>query len=130
MEKARATFSKRERIVSKKLVEELFDRGNSHALTAFPLRMVYMLRERAQGDEPVQVLISVPKKRLRHAVDRNRVKRQVREAYRQNKQTLLDVVPEGQQMVAAFVWQSEQLSPTASVEGRVKNLLRRAAERL
>ena len=127
MEKARATFSKRERIVSKKLVEELFDRGNSHALTAFPLRMVYMLRERAQGDEPVQVLIS---KRLRHAVDRNRVKRQVREAYRQNKQTLLDVVPEGQQMVAAFVWQSEQLSPTASVEGRVKNLLRRAAERL
>lgn len=130
VETARATFRKRERIVSEKLMEELFSGGNSHALTAFPLRAVYLQKDRNAGDEPVQVLVSVPKKRLRHAVDRNRVKRQVRESYRLNKQALLSMLPCDKRLLLAFVWQSDRLSPTEEVENRVKNLLRRMAERL
>lgn len=130
VETARATFRKRERIVSEKLMEELFGGGNSHALTAFPLRAVYLQKDRNAGDEPVQVLVSVPKKRLRHAVDRNRVKRQVRESYRLNKQALLSMLPCDKRLLLAFVWQSDRLSPTEEVESRVKNLLRRMAERL
>ena len=130
VETARATFRKRERIVSEKLMEELFSGGNSHALTAFPLRAVYLQKDRNTGDEPVQVLVSVPKKRLRHAVDRNRVKRQVRESYRLNKQALLSMLPCDKRLLLAFVWQSDRLSPTEEVESRVKNLLRRMAERL
>lgn len=130
VETARATFRKRERIVSEKLMEELFSGDNSHALTAFPLRAVYLQKDRNAGDEPVQVLVSVPKKRLRHAVDRNRVKRQVRESYRLNKQALLSMLPCDKRLLLAFVWQSDRLSPTEEVESRVKNLLRRMAERL
>jgi ribonuclease P protein component len=130
VETARATFRKRERIVSEKLMEELFSGGNSHALTAFPLRAVYLQKDRNAGDEPVQVLVSVPKKRLRHAVDRNRVKRQVRESYRLNKQALLSMLPCDKRLLLAFVWQSDRLSPTEEVESRVNNLLRRMAERL
>lgn len=130
VETARATFRKRERIVSEKLMEELFSGGNSHALTAFPLRAVYLQKDRNADDEPVQVLVSVPKKRLRHAVDRNRVKRQVRESYRLNKQALLSMLPCDKRLLLAFVWQSDRLSPTEEVESRVKNLLRRMAERL
>ena len=130
VETARATFRKRERIVSEKLMEELFSGGNSHALTAFPLRAVYLQKDRNAGDELVQVLVSVPKKRLRHAVDRNRVKRQVRESYRLNKQALLSMLPCDKRLLLAFVWQSDRLSPTEEVESRVKNLLRRMAERL
>ena len=130
VETARATFRKRERIVSEKLMEELFSGGNSHALTAFPLRAVYLQKDRNAGDEPVQVLVSVPKKRLRHAVDRNRVKRQVRESYRLNKQALFSILPCDKRLLLAFVWQSDRLSPTEEVESRVKNLLRRMAERL
>ena len=78
MEGVRATFSKRERLVSQRLIEMLFGQSANKSLAAFPLRVVYHLRKRQEGDEPVQMLVSVPKKRFHHAVDRNRVKRQVR----------------------------------------------------
>ena len=80
-------------MVSMALTEELFTSGQSKSLTAFPLRAVYLLKS---GNPTIQVLISVPKKKLRHAVDRNRVKRQIREAYRHSRQPLLNMIPEGQ----------------------------------
>ena len=105
---APARFQKQERIVSQKLIEELFGGGQSHTLAAFPLRAVYMQQERQDRSEPVKVLISVPKKRLHHAVDRNRAKRQVREAYRLQKQVLIEKIPEGKAIDIAG-------SPTAPV---------------
>ena len=76
------TFKKEERIVSNLLIETLFEKGNSQSLSAYPLRAVYLRTEHRKGCAPVQLLISVPKKKFKHAVDRNRVKRQIREAYR------------------------------------------------
>ena len=127
---APARFQKQERIVSQKLIEELFGGGKSHSLAAFPLRVVYMQQERQDRQEPVEVLISVPKKRLHHAVDRNRAKRQIREAYRLQKQLLTEKMAQGQTVDIAFVWLSDQLLPSAEVNGRMKNLLERIAKRI
>jgi ribonuclease P protein component len=127
---APARFRKKERIVSQKLIEELFGGGKSHSLAAFPLRVVYMQLERQDRQEPVEVLISVPKKRLHHAVDRNRAKRQIREAYRLQKQLLTEKMAQGQTVDIAFVWLSDQLLPSAEVNGRMKNLLERIAKRI
>ena len=127
---APARFQKQERIVSQKLIEELFGGGKSHSLAAFPLRVVYMQLERQDRQEPVEVLISVPKKRLHHAVDRNRAKRQIREAYRLQKQLLTEKMAQGQTVDIAFVWLSDQLLPSAEVNGRMKNLLERIAKRI
>lgn len=130
-EKRSATFRKPERMVSQKLIDELFGGGHSHSLAAFPLRMVYMVRERHQGAEPVQLLVSVPKKHLHHAVDRNRTKRQLREAYRLNKHLVLDALPADKQLAVALVWLSDRLQPTDRVvRPRVVNLLRRMTEKL
>ncbi len=130
-EKRSATFRKPERMVSQKLIDELFGGGHSHSLAAFPLRMVYMVRERQQGAEPVQLLVSVPKKHLHHAVDRNRTKRQLREAYRLNKHLVLDALPADKQLAVALVWLSDRLQPTDRVvRPRVVNLLRRMTEKL
>ena len=52
-------------------------------------------------------MVSVPKRCLKHAVDRNRVKRQVREAYRTNKHLLQP--KEGQALLIAFIWMDNQL---------------------
>ena len=123
----RFTFRKRERIVSLKLIESLFGGGCSQSVAAFPLRAVYMLTERQTGDTPVQLLISVPKKRFKHAVDRNRVKRQIREAYRHHKHLLSETVPEGKQLLIAFIWLSDKHSTTQEVEKRVVSLLQRMA---
>lgn len=130
MEGVRATFSKRERLVSQRLIDLLFGQSASHSLAAFPLRVVYHLRPRQAGDEPVQMLVSVPKKRFHHAVDRNRVKRQVREAYRDRKQALYDAVPDDHALLVAFVWLSDRHLPTADVAARVGNLLERLVARI
>ena len=130
MEGVRATFKKRERLVSQRLIDMLFGQSASKSLTAFPLRVVYNLRERQEGDEPVQMLVSVPKKRFHHAVDRNRVKRQVREAYRQRKQRLYDALPSDKALLVAFVWLSDRHLSTAEVTARVETLIQRLSERL
>ena len=127
---AAPTFRKWERIISKKQIESLFEGGESQSLAAFPLRVVYQKTDRRQSNAPAQILISVPKKRFKHAVDRNRVKRQVREAYRLHKQLLLEVIPDDKQLAIAFIWLSDKLCPTAEVEKRVISLLRRIAEKL
>ena len=126
----RFTFRKRERMVSLKLIESLFGGGCSQSVAAFPLRAVYMLSERQRDDAPVQLLISVPKKCFHHAVDRNRVKRQVREAFRQHKDLLCQVVPEGQRLLLAFIWLSDEHRPSKEIEGRIVSLMRRISEKI
>ena len=126
----RFTFRKRERIVSLKLIESLFGGGCSQSVAAFPLRAVYMLTERQTGDTPVQLLISVPKKRFKHAVDRNRVKRQIREAFRQHKDLLYHVLSDNQRLLLAFIWLSDEHRSSKEVEGRIVTLMRRIGEKL
>ena len=127
---APARFQKQERIVSQKLIEELFGGGQSQSMAAFPLRAVYMQKERQDRSEPVEVLISVPKKRLHHAVDRNRAKRQIREAYRLQKQLLIDKIPEGQAIDIAFIWLSDRPCATADISNKVRSLLERIAKKI
>ena len=126
----RSTFRKRERIASLKMIETLFGGGCSQSVAAFPLRAVYMFTERQTGDTPVQLLISVPKKRFKHAVDRNRVKRQIREAFRQHKDLLYHVLPDNQRLLLAFIWLSDEHRPSKEVEGRIVTLMRRIGEKL
>ncbi|MCJ8164836.1 ribonuclease P protein component [Pontibacter sp. E15-1] len=79
------TFSKEERLCSKRLIALLFSKGSSFNL--YPLRFVYHTPQDAPPAQ-TQVLISVSKRYFKRATDRNRLKRQIREAYRLNKQVL------------------------------------------
>ena len=117
-------------MVSLKLIETLFGGGCSQSVAAFPLRAVYMLSERQPDDAPVQLLISVPKKRFKHAVDRNRVKRQVREAFRQHKDLLNRALPDTHRLLLAFIWLSDEHRPTKEVSQRVVGLMRRIGEKV
>lgn len=82
-------LTKEERLSSKQVIDRLFS-GGSGSMAVYPLRVVWMVTTRQPDDQtpPVRMLVSVPKKRFRHAVDRNRLKRQVREAFRLNKHIL------------------------------------------
>ncbi len=125
------TFRKAERICSRKLIERLFGGGCSRAMTAFPIRLVYMKTETCEGQPPVQVLMSVSKKHFKSAVKRNRVKRQLREAYRKNKFVLYKALKrhEGVGIAMAFIWIDDKLYPSVDVEKKVVNLLNRLSER-
>ena len=123
------TLDKRERLNSRILIEKLFS-GGSKSLPVFPLRVVYMAVEGAHLPE-LSLLISVPKKRFKRAVKRNRVKRQIREAFRKNKHILLDVLaPSNRKLALAFIWIDNELHASPEVETKVQKLLQILAERL
>jgi len=124
-ESASLTFSKRERIVSRKLIEQLFSKGSSQSMSAFPLRIVYIQKER--DGEPLQVLVSVSKRHFKHAVDRNRVKRQIREAYRLNRHLLAQRIPEGISIALAFIWLSDEHCDSQRIEKSVSRLMEKVA---
>lgn len=129
----RNTFSKAERITAKRLVDRLFAGGNP-SMAAFPLRAVYMPLPPDSEWIPaeaadVSVLVSVPKRRLHHAVDRNRMKRQIREAYRLNKHSLLSLMAERRcRLAVAFVCISDKPCATPQVEHAMQRILRRIGE--
>lgn len=131
MEQQRShTFSKAERLCSKKLIERLFG-GEGKSFPAFPLRVVYMPLTEEEMAADVSILVSVPKKRFKRAVKRNRVKRQVREAYRRNKHILTEALAaqEGApRMALAFIWLDGKLHPSVEVEQKVNKLLHHIAE--
>jgi ribonuclease P protein component len=76
------TYSRIEKLKSKKLFEKLFAEGKS--VTQFPLRMVYVKTNAAQT-VPFKTGVTVTKRKFKSAVKRNRIKRVLREAYRLNK---------------------------------------------
>lgn len=124
----RFTLSKEERICSKKLINELFS-GNGRSMTAFPLRVVFMKRTIVDEQPRAAMLVSVPKRYFKHAVDRNRVKRQVREAFRRNKSIITQNLTDDHEAVAmAFVWLTNEKFPSSEVENRMVRLLTRISE--
>lgn len=75
-------YSKKDKLKSKKLIEQLFTEGK--AVTVFPMRLVYLKTE-FDDDSILKTGVSVSKRLHKNAVDRNRIKRLLREAYRLNK---------------------------------------------
>lgn len=125
------TLTKEERICSKKLIEALFAGNGSRSMTSYPIRAVFLEQKSAEGEPPVQLLVSVPKRCFKRAVKRNRVKRQIREAFRRNKHILADAMTDsGRAVAVALIWMSADLSATHLVETKVKDLLVRIKERL
>ena len=112
------TFKKNERITGEKRIESLFSNGQS--FVSFPMRVIFVKTASVADLPPVSILVSVPKKRIKSAVLRNRVKRLIRETYRLNKHLItigdyrLDV---------AFVYVKDELSDYATIEkGMLKAL--------
>ena len=116
-------LGKGHRLCAKIAVDRLFAQsGNSRAAISFPLRAVWAENEGRLRGEQVQFMITVPKKRIRHAVDRVTVRRRVREAYR--LQRPLMVKPAGNVPVdIAFVYISNTPEPYARIEKAMRRLL-------
>lgn len=82
MEAMDSTYSKKERLKSKKLIEQMFKEGRS--VSVYPLRLVY-LKTTFTDNVILKAGVSVSKRHFKNAVDRNKIKRLLREAYRLNK---------------------------------------------
>lgn len=119
-------LNKSEKLRSRIAIDHLFDDGVS--LMAFPLRAAFRLRPR--GENPVQFLISIPKKRIRKAVNRVTLRRRTREAYRLNRHELLLAQLEQLDMGVdiAFVYLDSKPAPYSVINEKVTTLLTRIAQ--
>jgi ribonuclease P protein component len=81
------TFKKQERLKKSKLIEQLFAEGKS--ITVFPIKLIYFQIDH-QSPYKVQAGVSASKRNFKKAVDRNKIKRLLREVYRKNKYLIYD----------------------------------------
>lgn len=115
---------KKEKLCSTVAIEQLFMRGSdTTGALDYPLRAVWRPNPRRHSDAPVAFLISVPKKRLRHAVDRVAMRRRIREAYRLQRH--LYPMPPGTRFDLAFVYVADRLMPYTAVHAAMGKLLAR-----
>ena len=126
------TLRKEERICSKKQIEQLFGGKSSHSVAAFPIRAVFMKTAREEGQQPVKMMVSVSKRHFKRAVKRNRIKRQVREAFRKNKHILTETMSQclDKGILVAFLWMDNMLIETPEVEKRMCEVMSRIKERI
>lgn len=83
----RQTFRNGERLKSRKAIGQLFSR-QSASFGQYPLRLIYAAAAEPRSEYPVRFAVSVPKRKFPKAAHRNRIRRQVREAWRRNKHRL------------------------------------------
>ena len=100
------TLGKKERLKSKKLIEQLYAEGKS--IKVFPFRMVF-LQVQHTSDFPCQVGFSVPKRNFKLAVSRNRIKRLMRETYRLQKNIVYDKVDKPYVFMISYIGKEEIL---------------------
>lgn len=127
------TLPKAARLKGEKNIQQLFSHQQRRNITAHPLRMVYILQPLDEGQSVVSVLFSVPKRRLHHATDRNRAKRQMREAMRQQLHTLQQDMQRQhprQQLRIALIWQSDTPHSTPQVAQSMHHILQRLGQQL
>ena len=121
------TLPKKERLCSKKLIEQLFlDR--SGVKKEWPVKVVYQLVDREKESEPqLLFMVSVSKRHFKRAVKRNLVKRQVREAYRVNKEVFTEVMAlfPNKKLMVAFIWMQDKIYTTEDVKEAVAKVMSR-----
>ena len=116
------TYKKSERLCNKKLTENLFKYGKSISEDFF--RIVYINVE--SQDAILRSQIIVPKRNITKAVDRNFIKRQIRESYRKNKHIILDFLKKhNKSLNFAIIFQESSAKKTILVEEKIKEIFNR-----
>ena len=124
----RHTFKKGEKLKSKKLIEQLFESGKR--LKAFPIQLVYLKIDH-KTDYLIQAGFSVPKRRFKRAVDRNRIKRLMREAYRLHKYTLPNISDvDTKKHIFMFIYIGNHIETYTKIEAQFLKLLKEIEPKL
>ena len=125
--KERFTFAKTERLSGTKRIDSLFKDGES--FISFPLRVIYFIQEQSM-ETGCSILVSVPKKRIKKAVHRNRIKRLIRESYRLNKQVIDSSSIHETSIDIAFIYVKDTASEFSLMQKAMKKALNQISDRI
>ncbi len=121
----RFTFNKQEKLKRKKLIEQLFAEGKS--ISTYPLKLLY-LKVDHENDCALQAGVSVPKRKFKSAVSRNRIKRLLREAYRKHKHIIYENCSD--KYIFMFLYIDENEQNYVFIEEKMTNLLQKFLKRI
>ena len=123
------TFKKEERLCNKRLIDKLFHNGSS--FLCYPFKASWLYNTEPQP-YPAQILFSVSKKRYKHAVDRNLIKRCMRESYRLHKQqNLYNLLHAADKTILLSVgYIGKEIASYSVIEKKMLKLLEQLAEQL
>ncbi len=119
------TFRKEERLCSKVFIDELVAKGKS--FNSFPYRVSWIIA--TENKVPVKIVISVPKRIFKRAVDRNRLKRLTREGYRKNKEVLYKELKD-KKVNIMFVYTAKTLMEGKELEEKLVSALMMLVKRI
>ena len=116
------TFPLKEHLKSKSVIDRLYAEGAS--VTSYPLRAVFLEQSADKQESTAAILISVAKRRFRHAVDRNLMKRRIREAYRTEKHQFVESLENNNlKMAVAILYIDTKKSSTLFLRKKMGKLL-------
>lgn len=122
----RFTFCKEERLCSKKIIQSLFARKGVYSTSHYPIMGLWLFGPVPTTQFPAQVLFSVPKKKFKKAHDRNRIRRQMREAYRLQKTFLYQMLLENNvQCAIVLTYTAREHLPYQQIENATISILKR-----
>ena len=118
-----AGFGRKEKLKSRKRVEELFARGKT--VNVFPIRISFQFTNLSEEEKAVaEIGVSVSKRHFKRAVDRNRIKRLLREAYRLQKKELLELLQvEKKKAYVFFIYTHKQIPEYSEVFETMKKCM-------
>lgn len=122
----RLTLPKPTKLCNTTAVARLFERDAAQGTVAFPLRAVWRSNPGRHRGESLQFMITVPKKKLRHAVDRVTMRRRIREAYRLTRHDYQSRLGSDDRLDIAFIYLSDKLLPYHMIERAMNRILSRA----
>ena len=123
----RFTFDKAERLSGTKRIDALFKEGES--FISYPLRVMYLIHEQSTK-AGCSILVSVPKKRIKKAVHRNRIKRLIRESYRLNKQLMDSSSFHETSIDVAFIYVKDNASEFSVIQKAMQKALSQISNRI
>jgi ribonuclease P protein component len=123
------TLGKEERLKSNLYIQELLKQGKT--VSSYPLKIYWNFSPDLQQKYPARAAISVPKRKFRRAVDRNLMKRRIREAYRLNKHILYETLDQRQQKIQLIILLlSDEFIPYTQLEKGIRELLLKLVNKL
>jgi ribonuclease P protein component len=117
------TLRKNERLSERKAIEILFNKGKS--IIESPVRLLWIIHP-SPAKPQLKAAFSAPSKNFKRAVDRNLLKRRMREAYRKNKNALLNVIEEQKsECLLMFIYMGKQKVEYREIESKIVVTLQR-----